>query len=53
MPRCSFCNGEIKKGTGLMFVKKDGKILWFCSSKCRKSFFMGRDAKKLKWVKKK
>lgn len=53
MSKCIFCNNEIRKGYGLMYVKKDGKIIWFCSSKCRKSFFMGRNPKKLKWVRKK
>jgi large subunit ribosomal protein L24e len=53
MPRCSFCGEEIRKGYGLMFVKNDGKILWFCSGKCRKSYNMGRNPKKLGWVRKK
>ncbi len=32
--KCSFCQNELKPGTGKMFGKKDGKILFFCSSKC-------------------
>jgi large subunit ribosomal protein L24e len=35
----------------MMYVKNDGSILWFCSSKCRKSSKFGRDARKLKWTK--
>jgi len=35
----------------MMFIKNDGSILWFCSSKCRKSSLnFGRDARKLKWT---
>ncbi|HJW98471.1 MAG TPA: 50S ribosomal protein L24e [Candidatus Bathyarchaeia archaeon] len=53
MPRprkCSFCGNEFPSGTGMMFIKNDGSILWFCSSKCRKSSFFRRDARKLKWT---
>ncbi|MEM5782605.1 MAG: 50S ribosomal protein L24e, partial [Candidatus Aenigmatarchaeota archaeon] len=35
--KCSFCGNEIEKGTGTMFVKNDGKIFFFCSSKCEKN----------------
>ena len=48
--RCSFCGTYIEPGTGIMFVKNDGSILWFCSSKCFKSYKMGRDPKKLPWT---
>jgi large subunit ribosomal protein L24e len=35
----------------MMFIKNDGSILWFCSSKCRKSsLFFKRDPRKLKWT---
>jgi len=49
---CSFCGKEIEPGTGLMYVKNDGTILRFCSSKCFKSYKMRRDSRKLKWSKK-
>jgi len=39
MPRCTFCNESLKFGTGKMFVKKDGKIFYFCSNKCEKNMF--------------
>ncbi|EHP69532.1 MAG: 50S ribosomal protein L24e [Metallosphaera yellowstonensis] len=49
--RCSFCGTEIPPGTGMMYVKNDGTILWFCSSKCRKYMLIQRkDAKRLKWT---
>jgi large subunit ribosomal protein L24e len=36
-----------------MFVRSSGEILYFCSSKCEKNYFLGREAKKLKWTSKK
>ena len=54
MPRiqyCSFCRRPIKPGTGMAYVRNDGSILYFCSSKCFKSSVkMGRDPRKLKWA---
>ncbi len=49
--KCSFCGSEIPPGTGVMYVKNDGTVLWFCSSKCFKYFKMGRDPKRLPWTK--
>ncbi|MEM1525667.1 MAG: 50S ribosomal protein L24e [Ignisphaera sp.] len=48
---CSFCGYEIEPGTGLMFVRNDGTILWFCSSKCFKNYKLSRDPKKIAWSK--
>ncbi|MEM1542300.1 MAG: 50S ribosomal protein L24e [Ignisphaera sp.] len=48
---CSYCSNEIEPGTGLMFVRNDGTIMWFCSSKCLKNYRLGRDPKKLPWTK--
>ncbi|HHF55736.1 MAG TPA: TRASH domain-containing protein [Thermoplasmatales archaeon] len=50
--KCNFCGNEIEPGTGLMYVKKDGTIYYFCSSKCRKNMLeLGRDPKKVRWTK--
>lgn len=35
--KCSFCGKEIERGTGTMYVKKDGTILNFCTNKCQKN----------------
>jgi len=35
MVDCSFCGKSIQKGTGKMYVKKDGTVFNFCSSKCQ------------------
>jgi len=49
--KCSFCGLEFPQGTGMMYVKNDGTVLWFCSSKCRKnSLELNRDSRKLKWT---
>jgi len=48
--KCSFCSKTIPKGTGKMFVKTTGEILYWCSSKCEKNYMLGRKAKKLKWA---
>jgi large subunit ribosomal protein L24e len=34
---CTFCGKEIEPGTGRMYVKKDGVIYQFCTSKCFKN----------------
>jgi len=50
---CTFCGKNIVPGTGLMYVKNDGTILYFCSSKCKKNMIkLRRDPAKLKWCKK-
>ena len=49
--KCSFCGKEIKKGTGVMFVKKDGTIFNFCSSKCEKNTLkLKRNPRNTKWT---
>jgi large subunit ribosomal protein L24e len=37
MVKCTFCGNTIEKGTGKMYIQKDAKILYFCSSKCEKN----------------
>ena len=49
--KCSFCGHDIPPGTGINFVRRDGRLLRFCSSKCRKNTLMlRRDPRKLKWT---
>ena len=48
---CAFCGKPIEPGTGIMYVKNDGTILWFCSSKCMKNALkLKRNPRKLKWT---
>jgi len=34
---CTFCGTEIEPGTGRMYIKKDGVVYNFCTSKCFKN----------------
>lgn len=54
MVNCSFCNKEIPKGRGSMFVENTGKVRYFCSRKCESYFLrQGRDPRGYKWSSKK
>ena len=49
---CSFSGEEIEPGTGMMYVKKDGTVLYFRDSKCRKNFLkLGRVPRRVRWTK--
>jgi len=37
MAKCTFCANILRRGTGKMYVQKDAKVLYFCSSKCEKN----------------
>ncbi len=51
MVNCSFCDGPLVKGTGLIYVKKDGTLYNFCSSKCRKNTLnLKREGRRQKWT---
>lgn len=52
--KCSFCDTEIELGGGKMFVKRDGTVFFFCSSKCEKNMVkLGRKRRKVEWAKEK
>ncbi len=50
MPVCRFCGNELQDGKGVMFVKRDGTIFYFCSNKCMRNFEM-RNPREVKWTK--
>jgi len=53
MVKCSFSEKEIPPGTGLIYVTKAGRILYFLNSKCEKNFLkLKRKARNLKWISK-
>ena len=53
MAFCSFCNSEIPKGTGEIYVLRDGTSLTFCSSKCRNNHVkLRREGRRVKWTSK-
>lgn len=51
MVKCDFSGKEIPRGTGIMYVKKDGKILYFLNSKCEKNYIkLKRVPRDTKWT---
>ncbi len=52
--KCSFCKQEIPKGSGKLYVLKDGTRYYFCSSKCQNNMLkLKRKPRKVKWITKK
>lgn len=50
--QCSFSGKELKPGTGKMFVKDSGQILYFANRKAEKNMLkLKRDNRKFKWTK--
>ncbi|MFX1343424.1 MAG: 50S ribosomal protein L24e [Promethearchaeota archaeon] len=48
---CSFCGTDVEPGTGSIYVKGDGSLLYLCSSKCRRNeIILKRRARRLKWT---
>ncbi len=48
---CSFCGTDIEPGTGTLYVRNDGTILYLCSRKCRRNQLeLKRRARRLKWT---
>jgi large subunit ribosomal protein L24e len=48
--KCIFCSKPQEPGKGVILAMNDGKIIYFCSSKCKKNYKMGRNPKKTGWV---
>jgi len=49
--KCSFCGAEIVRGRGLLYVKKDGSLLYFHNAKCKTNMLeLGRKPAKFKWA---
>jgi len=47
---CSFCGNAIEPGTGKMFVRRDGTVYYFCSTKCQNNFRLGRASRRVPWT---
>lgn len=50
MVKCSFSGKEIPKGRGIMYVRKDGQILWFFNNKCERNYLLHRKPIHYKWT---
>lgn len=49
--KCVFCDLPIEPGTGMMFVRRDGTVLYFCSSRCERNMVkLKRKRRKVKWA---
>ena len=52
--KCSFCSNDVKEGTGVLVVDKNGKTFSFDSRKCEKNMLqLKRDPRNFKWTGKK
>ncbi|ACL15898.1 50S ribosomal protein L24e [Methanosphaerula palustris] len=51
MHTCTFCGEGLEPGTGKMFVRRDGSIYYFCSTKCQNNFKLGRAPRRVAWTK--
>ena len=52
MAKCTFCNKQIEKGTGKIFVFNTSKIANFCTNKCEKNLIkLGRKPIATRWSK--
>ena len=49
MARCDFCKETIPRGTGKIYITKEGKKLDFCSGKCEKNMLKLK-RKGARWV---
>ena len=48
---CSFCGSKIEYGTGKMYIRRDGSILYFDASKCEKNFLkLHREPRRVRWT---
>ncbi|MEK6918599.1 MAG: 50S ribosomal protein L24 [Nanoarchaeota archaeon] len=50
MVKCSFCGKEYEVPFGLTEFDVTGHTRYYCSSKCRKNFKMGRESDRVKWT---
>ncbi len=50
--KCDFCGKDIRKGTGIMYVKSNGKIIYLCKHKCYINYLkLKRSPTKTNWTK--
>lgn len=51
MVKCSFCGTNIEQGTGKLYAKNDGTLLYYCSNKCEVNHLeLKRTPRHIKWT---
>jgi len=50
MPKCFFCGNSTPPARGKMFIRNDGKIFYFCNSKCQSNWKLRREGKRTRWT---
>lgn len=51
MAECTFCGKIFPKATGKMYVKRDGTVYLFCTSKCEKNMLvLKRKPRRVRWT---
>ena len=48
--QCDYCGGEVEPGTGTMYVRTNGAVVHYCSSKCEANADLGRESRDLEWT---
>lgn len=49
--KCSFCGNPLAAGTGKLFARTDGKLLYFCSRRCEKNMLkLNRKPREVRWT---
>ena len=49
--KCSFTGKQIPPGTGMMYVKKTGQVLYFINSKAKKNYInLNRIPARTRWT---
>ncbi len=49
--KCSFCGKTIERGTGKIYARNSGKLLYFCSTKCEKNLLkLDRKPRHISWT---
>lgn len=48
---CNFCGTDIEPGTGMVYIRRDGAVINFCSRKCRVNMVkLKRVPRKTRWT---
>ena len=46
----SYCGKQLGPRAGKLFIRKDGAVFYFCSSKCQGNYKLGRLSRRVAWT---